>query len=620
MQNDIIAKIDALVKMCDSQSNVGTLKVELRELDCEIKEIKLELKELMSSISDDKYFDASGEIVDKNIEISLSKKIKVLRKSLEELEGQLSEVVSEEEKKFKDIEILRNIISESESFIEVLNTKIDSVSGEEKNHFKTLLKEIETKLKETKKELDKKQKSYEKVQGKLEVLSFSKNELEKKIESEEEKLIDVKANLLNKRGYVNAELKNEDQQKIEELNEKLLKLEEEKTKILNDPIMIAEDAKNYLIDDDKTSALKKVKELRDMLLALPYMDISITSTKETLAIELENAEAKRDEFASMINSKNYESVDTTLIKDRIAYITDKKEKLNEEISAIKEKIKKLDNQELEDLNNRINYCENEVSNLNDKIEEYEITLQDKDLTVSKKATLQASFDKKQEELNNVMELLNSYKNDRKKVILESYDLETKNIIEIEAEIKLLDEEIKRLEKLSVSSNKVKDIIAMENDKKTLKELNDTVKAIKKRQSLKNTPNEIYDEIEILLGTSDELSTMEEMNDVDINETIEVENNQIDEVLEIDDLNSFDFEPINIELEDINFEEDNVEIKEDVFEPVHVIDDDIFNVEMTDINNEEKLKVINIESLNDSTSSNEESENNDFLIGNYMIEE
>ena len=375
-----------------------------------------------------------------------------------------------------------------------------------------------------------------------------------------------------------------------------------------------------IIENARNSALKKVKELRDMLLELPYMDISITSTKETLAIELENAEAKRDEFASMINSKNYESVDTTLIKDRIAYITDKKEKLKEEISAIKEKIKKLDNQELEDLNNRINYCENEVSNLNDKIEEYEITLQDKDLTVSKKATLQASFDKKQEELNNVMELLNSYKNDRKKVILESYDLETKNIIEIEAEIKLLDEEIKKLEKLSVSSNKVKDIIAMENDKKTLKELNDTVKAIKKRQSLKNTPNEIYDEIEILLGTSDELSTMEEMNDVDINETIEVENNQIDEVLEIDDLNSFDFEPINIELEDINFEEDNVEIKEDVFEPVHVIDDDIFNVEMTDINNEEKLKVINIESLNDSTSSNEESENNDFLIGNYMIEE
>ena len=87
MHNDIIAKIDALVKMSDSNANVGTLKVELREVECSIKEKQLELKELKSSMTDDKYFDASGEIVDKNIEISLTKKIKALKNHLKNLKN-----------------------------------------------------------------------------------------------------------------------------------------------------------------------------------------------------------------------------------------------------------------------------------------------------------------------------------------------------------------------------------------------------------------------------------------------------------------------------------------------------------------------------------------------------
>jgi len=581
MQNDIIAKIDALVKMSESSSNAGTMKVELREVECAIKEKKLELKELNSSISDDKYFDASGEIVDKNIEISLTKKIKSLKKSFEELDEQMTSVVLEEEKMFGDLDKLEKVIDESESFIMVLKTKISSANSEEKEHFEILLKETESKLKTSKKELDKKQKKYEKIQGKLEVLSYSKNELQNKIESETEKLIDIKANLLNKRGYINSELKQEDQEKIEKLNAEIEKLKDEKTKILKDPIMIAEEAKNYLIDDDKTSALKKVKELRDLLLELPYMDIGIEASDEILNVELENAEAKRDEFASMINSKNYESVDTTLINDRISYITDKKEQKLNEIEDIKKKISELDNKKLEDLNNRINYCENEVDSLKEKIEEYEETLEETDLAISKKATLQASFDKKQEELNNIMGLLTAYKNDRKSIILKSYKLETESIKEIEEEISEIDVEIKRLEKLSVSSNKVKDIIAMENDKKTLKELNDTVKAIKKRKSLKSTPNQIYDEIEMLLGT-------EEI----------YENTEVEEIVS-----------------EVDVKEDNIEVVE-----LPVLEDTIFEVELNDITEDEKIKVINIESLDTTEYDEKPIENDDFLIGDYKIEE
>ena len=41
MQNEVIAKIDSLLKISEPQSNIETLKVELREIECSIKEINL---------------------------------------------------------------------------------------------------------------------------------------------------------------------------------------------------------------------------------------------------------------------------------------------------------------------------------------------------------------------------------------------------------------------------------------------------------------------------------------------------------------------------------------------------------------------------------------------------
>lgn len=608
MQNDIIAKIDALVKISDSSSNVSTMKVELRELECSIKEKKLELKELKSSISDDKYFDASGEIVDKNIEISLTKKIKSLKKSLAELEEQINKVSNEEAKYFNEVENLKKDIVENEEFLKVLNVKISTSKDGEKNNFKALSKELEAKLKEEKKELDKQQKAYEKIQNKLEVLSYSKNELQNKLDSENEKLVDVKANLLNKRGYINSELKKEDQDAIEKLEQEIEALQKAKTELLEDPVMMGEEAKTYLIDDDKTSALKKIKELRDFILKQPYMDIDNANAKEILAVELENAEAKRDEFTSMINSKNYESVDTTLIKDRIAFITDKKEKLLKEIDNIKEKIKNIDVNELEDLNNRINYCENEVENLKNKIEEYENTLKNEDLSITKKASLQASFDKKQEELNNILELLNSYKKNRKELIVYSYDLEENDIKKINEEINTIDEEMKKLEKLSITSNKAKDTIAMENDKKALKDLNDNIKSIKRSQALKNTPNELYDEIEIILGT-DNLDYNNEVLDEELpfeSKTVEPEEN---EVLTTET-------PQTIE----EFEEPKIEETINI-DSLPVIEDEDLNLDITDINSdEEKIKVVNVEPLDSDQNTTEDLEENSFLIGDYKSEE
>ena len=597
MQNDIIAKIDALAKMSESTSNAATLKVELRELDVEIKEKKMDLKELKSSITDDKYFDASGEIVDKNIEISLTKKIRFLNKSLVDINAKIEDAKNEEEQKYRVVEDNRKIIEESKNFVEVLQTKISSENTEEKETFEKLLKETLEKQKEAEKELKKCEKTYEKIQGKLEVLSLSKTELESKLEEETEKLIDVKANLLNRRGYVNSELKAEDEEKIANLEGKIKELEDKKANILNDPVMIAEEAKNDLIDDDKTEALKKIKELRDIILEQPYMDVDGKKSEETLKIELENAEAKRDEFASMINSKNYESVDTTLLKDRIDYISAKKEELNEEIATIKEQIKKSDLKDLEDLNNRINYCEVEIKTLIEKIAEYELTLASDELVPSKRAALTAAFDKKQEEFANVNEILKLYKEDRQNLITKSYELENETIKAIEDEIKKIDDEKKKLQKMCASSNKAKDIIAMENDKKTLKELNDVVKAIKKRMSLKNTPNELYDEIEVLIGT-DEIEDFND-KDIDIEDTIDIPTiEEPTDKKEVEELN-FDDDDIE-EVEDFDYEEEkdngvDTNIVEDINDFV-IADDNETKYEEPEKDDEINLDDIEISSI------------------------
>ena len=255
--------------------------------------------------------------------------------------------------------------------------------------------------------------------------------------------------------------------------------------------------------------------------------------------------------------------------------------------------------------------------------------------------------------------------------------------------------------MSVSSNKAKDLIAMENDKKTLKELNDTIKAIKKRKSIKTSPGEIYDEIEILLGTGytgdsvDYTETLDEedtglddqntVNVVDSLDDFTIEPKEEDyeipqvevESIEPEELPDVDIEPeISLEpetIEELPIEEPKEETADETFDSIldsiDTIDmgnDESFNLDemqpideitpeslevteeqpqeeivseelpvvdteqmeefnVVDINNEERLKVIDVEPLESSTESSEEKteeipmQNDEFLIGEYNPE-
>ena len=388
------------------------------------------------------------------------------------------------------------------------------------------------------------------------------------------------------------------------------------------------------------------------------MDVEGLNASENLNIELENAKAKRDEFASMINSKNYESVDTTLIKDRLSYIKEIKENCIKSIDEIKEKIKNIDNIELDDLCKRINYCENEAETLKKKIDEFKNGINDEELSSSKKVSLQTSLIKKEEELENIQKLMSSYRKDRNSLIITSFNLEKNEISKLEQRVEQINKEIKKLNKLVSSTNKSKDTIAIENDKNYLKELNENIKAIKKRQSFDKSPNEIYKEIELLLGKNinsidnNDTNIEDNLNDnlnteIDIvdnlNDKIINEESKTDEIITADDLindsindslgnnlNENDLNQLSIlnssEVndsnnatgnEDIKLKEDKQKIEPVTIDSLPVVDNNDLEVNITDLNdNEKKLKVINVERLNDNTSA-ETLENNEFLIGNYI---
>lgn len=658
MQNDVLAKIDTLIQMSDCQSDINALRIQLSELEKTITKKENELKLIKNSINEDKYYDESAEIVDKNIEISLNKKIKNLKKSLIDIESQLSDELAKENELNLKLEQLKKEIEEKENFLDILDEKIEMLSNDEKENFENLKIETKEKLEKAKKQYNSKKKCYDKIQGKLEVLSFSKSEFERKIEDESSKLIDVKANLLNKRNYINNDLKAEDDQKISDLSKEISTLKKEKLELEDNPLMIAEKAREYLNDEDYTGTLKEIEKLKNIILKQAYMDVEGLNASENLNIELENAKAKRDEFASMINSKNYESVDTTLIKDRLSYIKEIKENCIKSIDEIKEKIKNIDNIELDDLCKRINYCENEAETLKKKIDEFKNGINDEELSLSRKVSLQTSLIKKEEELENIQKLMSSYRKDRNSLIITSFNLEKNEISKLEQRVEQINEEIKKLNKLVSSTNKSKDTIAIENDKNYLKELNENIKAIKKRQSFDKSPNEIYKEIELLLGKNinsidnndtniednlnknlnNEIALSDDSNDKIINEESKTDeiitaddlindsiNDSIDNNLNENDLNQLSIlnsSEVNDSNnatgnEDVKLKEDKQQIEPVTIDSLPVVDNNDLEVNITDLNdNEKKLKVINVERLNDNTSD-ETLENNEFLIGDYI---
>ncbi len=607
MENDITRKIDTLVEMSESTLNVDTANAELQEIDSRVIFLNTELDLLNEEGKKEKYFKASEKQVDENIKVSLEAKIKKQERAIQNLQKEIDNVVDEEIMLHNILTKLQNSITSSNEYIGILNDRYSAISdSENKAYYQKLLQDENQKLEDLIASLHLKEEEHNSVLQNLNTLNNDMSEMQEQLENEKSRLAETKSNLLNPLSYINEEMKKIDEDRKSEIIKELENLEKRREEILSDPVMIANEAKALIIEDDRENALAKIKELVSIAKSKPFMDIpNGTELAALLKDEEESAILARDEFAGFIDTKNYMDQDNKVIEERINYLDLEINGLEEKIRIAKEEIKKIDTIEIQQLNERLENTLEVESELENDLKNYQIIMESEqeDKTPKRRAILAAAFNTKQNELANVLNLVNHYKYDQKILIGKAYKLEAIDIKKYEEEIFARQEEILEMTALLKNTNKVKDVLAIENDKKKLKELDDAVKDIKHRAKYSQTPSEIYDEIEIYLGSmgldlsfgsdEDELSGVDYMID-DFEDTelleetadndLDVSNFIVDDSNELD-VSSFSFEEANVDLDEI----------------------------VTDLPIEEKtgerLQVINIENL-------EENIDDSFIIGSY----
>ena len=183
------------------------------------------------------------------------------------------------------------------------------------------------------------------------------------------------------------------------------------------------------------------------------------------------------------------------------------------------------------------------------------------------------------------------------MIEESRLIETIEIDNINKKIKEIEEEIDTLKKKKSNYTHAKDILAAENDKKTLKKLSDDVEAIEFRLKYMESPEQIYDEIEMNIRALDGEEKIEKKEE----KKIEKDEDYVD----LDDFR----------IQDILDQQEQLPIEQEEKQEESVIDFPPRNKEINK-QDEERLKVVQVEELTPTPSiENEkpESEVLDFSI-------
>jgi len=499
VQRDIVELIDTLVKMAGSTSSYETLTAELEDIKKTISKKEIELQDLKESMIDDKYFDASGEVVDRNIEISLTKKIRRLNKMSEEIKSEMNTAKSDELRLHDEIKKLKDELKASASYIDVIEERIFNTNlNEVKENYHELLTIERNNYSTIDMSLSEKQSEYEKVSKQIEALSVAIKELEDTILKEKEKLAETKASLSNPKTYIDEALKKADEEKLTALVLEIEELDKKRLNILTDPALIANDVKEFVATNESSKSLDKLKELITLVKSKPYMD---ENNRESLESHLEKLEKELTELTNEVESKKYNGQDSYLIEDRINYLKNIIELAKINIDQIRENITIIDTQRVSFIKSKITNAESQAKEIEDTISEYQALVKSSDKRSEKsKSSIKETFDKKVKELDTVKEIINAYKDDLRSLIKEAFDAENVEIRAINESIKVHEEEIKRLNKLMVLNSKTKDVIAEEKDKTKIKDLSEEIKNLKFALSFDKTPDAIYDDIEMILGS------------------------------------------------------------------------------------------------------------------------
>lgn len=523
MHTEIFNNIDTLINMANSSLELDEIKLELASLKKQIKAKENSIEDLRSLMTESRYFNASNELVDKNIEISLKNKISRLTRKNKDLKNELEITKQNEEKMHNEITSLKAKLEKNESYLKTLKTKSENATNNK--YYQELYEKETTNDNLLAKELEKKQEAYQEIMNELEGQNKELQELNAKLENEKKHLADILDNLNNPSAYLDEDLKATDEEKLVTLTKDLEKLEKRRADLLTDAKIVGADAKELIIENDIYEAINKIKELVNIVKKKPYMDINSASILEE---ELEKKESLRVELSTLIDNKNYEDLNTDAISARIDYIKEETTNHQKEIERYQKEITEIDTFVNTKLGDLITKIENEIIKIEESISEYHTILKDKNKSNRSKLNLEGTITKKEKEREILNEILASYKEDLTSKINRTNIL-NEMILELQTEIDKYSEEINNLEKKAMLDFKTKDYREEENDKEKLKQINEEIKEIKNRQKFDKTPDEIFDQIDMLLDSIKPKQAFEENSK---KEPQEERNSNIDNLFEM----------------------------------------------------------------------------------------
>lgn len=516
MQTEVYNNIDTLIEMSGSSTNVEEISTELISLRRLIKNKKSEIDDLKSIMDHSRYFNASNELVDKNIEISLKNKIARLSRKLKEIEEVVKDISGNEEKVHNEISDLRAKLSKNENYVSILEAKANSSLANE--YYINLLKEEKDNVESLTNNLNEKISEHESILKELELNNQATTELKTKLANEETRLSDILDNLSNPNAYIDEDLKSSDEAKLQKLEEEKAELDKRELEILTNAGIIGMDAKELIASGDIDEALNKIKELVTIVKTKPFMDITSASLLDE---ELDKKEAERIELSNLIDSKSYEGMNSEAIKNRIDYLNKEIESNNSIIAKLEQDINALDEFNNNTLGSAITSIEKEVLAIDEAIKNYKELLKEKN-TLKGKTNLEQAILKKEKERSVLDEILASYKQDLLDKI-DSTNKKSEEINSIRAKNSKYESELDDLQKINITSFQTKDLMEEEKDKENLKKLNEEIKEIKNRKKYDKTPNEIYDQIEMVLAS---IKPVKPKQDIDsIKEVEEITNNE-----------------------------------------------------------------------------------------------
>lgn len=507
MQKDVIEKIDLLVKMSGTTSSYEPLQEELSQLEKQIENQKNQVRNLKKSISENTYIKASDRIIDENIKIGIENKIQYYQDSLDDLLSQLKGVSQDETSIHSSIVSLEEEKKQLESFFSSLELKLKTIGNKDKSvyqFYEELIEKTKNDLEKNHSLLSDYQTKYEQACDKLDQLGNRREDVEGKLQKEQERLKEINQFLASPNSYVDQKAKQNDEKLIDQLTSQLEEMERRRLEILTDPSFIAHDAVMLMVDEKEAEALEKVRELVTIVKTKPFMEYDKADLEELL----ERTINERDGLATQLENKIYSNKEMMVVETRLSFLRERKKSLSEEIHSLQEKIKNIDVVSVKELMEYVRDSKACRDSLQEDILEYKkvISSHQEFKTPKKEASLRAALKKKEEEYAFVNQLVLAFEKDLEDLVITSRNLEEKTLQKLSESMEEIESEIKDIQKNQVLMNSSKDILAAEKDKEKLKKLNDDVQAIAHRQEFDKMPNEIYDEIELLLGSMTPLET------------------------------------------------------------------------------------------------------------------